>query len=73
MNLQEAVIENSRELEKNRDELDRLAEEALRQGKSLGEDERVLNMAREVNVLVLKELELQKMLNEYEREEGTEG
>jgi len=72
MNLQEAVIKNSEELEKNRDELDRLAEEALRQGKSLGEDERVLNMAREVNVLVLKELELQKMLNEFEKEEGTE-
>ena len=72
MNLQDAVIENSKELEKNRDELDRLAEEALRQGISLGEDERVLNMAREVNVLVLKELELQKMLNEYEKEEGME-
>ena len=65
MNLQDAVLENAKELEKNRDELDRLAEEALRQGRSLSEDERVLRMAREVDVLVLKELELQKMLEEY--------
>ncbi len=72
MNLQDAVLENAKELEKNRDELDRLAEEALRQGRSLSEDERVLRMAREVDVLVLKELELQKMLEEYEKEEATE-
>ncbi|MBR4079287.1 MAG: hypothetical protein IKK29_03675 [Christensenellaceae bacterium] len=72
MNIQDAVLENSKELEKNRDELDRLAEEALRQGKSLGEDERVLRMAREVDVLVLKEIELQKMLEEYEKEEAAE-
>lgn len=72
MNLQDAVLENSKELEKNRDELDRLAEAALRQGRSLGEDELVLRMAREVDVLVLKELELQKMLEEYEKEEAAE-
>ena len=72
MNIQDAVLENSKELEKNRDELDRLAEAALRQGKSLSEDECVLRMAREVDVLVLKELELQKMLEEYEKEEAAE-
>ena len=72
MNIQDAVLENAKELEKNRDELDRLAEAALRQGKSLGEDEHVLRMAREVDVLVLKELELQKMLEEYEKEEASE-
>lgn len=72
MNLRDAVIKNSEELEKNRDELDRLAEEALRGGRSLNEDERVLRMSREMDVLVLKEIELKKMLEDFEREEGTE-
>jgi len=72
MNLEKQLVENELQLNKERAELDRLAEESLRAGESLSDSPEVLKQARVVDGLVLKEMELQKMLEEYEKAETSE-
>ena len=69
MDLEKQLLENELQLKKERAELDRLAEESLRAGKSLGAEPELLRQARLVDGLVLKEIELQKMLEECEEKE----
>lgn len=64
MDLEKQLLENEKQLNKERAELDRLAEESLRAGRNLSEKPEVLRQARVVDCLVLKEIELQKMLEE---------
>ena len=72
MDLEKQLLENELQLKKERAELDRLAEESLRAGKSLGEEPELLRQARLVDGLVLKEIELQKMLEECDKAETQE-
>ena len=66
MDLEKQLMENELQLKKEREELDRLAEESLRAGISLSDQPEVLEQARVVDGLVLKEMELQRMLEECE-------
>jgi len=69
MELEKQLADNELQLKKERAELDRMAEESLRAGKSLGTEPELLRQAKLVDGLVLKELELQKMLEECEEKE----
>ena len=64
MKLEKQLLENELLLKKEREKLDKLAEESLRAGKSLSDEPEILKQARVVDGLVLKEVELQKMLEE---------
>lgn len=69
MDLEKQLLENELRLKKERAELDRLAEESLRLGNSLSDQPKVFEQAHVVDGLVLKEIELQKMLEECEKAE----
>lgn len=66
MTLEQQFLENAQNLDRERAILDRLAEESLRAGISLSDQPEVLRQARVVDALVLKEVELQKMLENCE-------
>lgn len=64
MILERQLLENELLLKKEREKLDKLAEESLRAGRSLSDSPEVLKQARIVDGYVLREVELQKMLEE---------
>ncbi len=54
------------ELDKEKAELEHLAEECIKTGRSLASDENVLRQNRVVDTLVIKEHKLREMLKNYD-------
>lgn len=69
--LKKQMMETERELEKERRILDDIAEGALKQGKNLGQSPEAMRQSDVVGKLVLEELELRKMLAEYDVNEAS--
>ena len=59
-------------LQQEIEKLNQLAEEALRQGRPLAEDERLLRQSRRTDEVILSIQQLQSMLEEYDRENGSQ-
>ena len=67
--IEKKIQQVSAELRQEKDALDALALEGIKQGRSLAEDQNVLRQNEKVDTLVLTELRLREMLEERESEQ----
>ncbi len=67
---QQILSEKEKALQKEIEKLNHLAEEALEQGGSLSDDQRVLRQSKYTDEMILDIQYLQNMLDEYDREHG---
>lgn len=68
----QVLSEQEEALQQEIKKLNYLAEEALRQGRSLAEDEHLLRQSRQTDEMILSIQQLQSMLEEYDREKGSQ-
>ena len=69
---QQILSKKEEALQREIEKLNHLAEEALRQGKVLAEDEQLLRQSQRTDEMILSIRYLQNMLEEYDKEQESQ-